>query len=83
MQEKVTIDRQSSKAEDGSKAPPANQEQADCRSAIVAHTDIQAGPPAAPVSSAPKGAYETILKGNLTLSQIAGRVIPIDQQQDR
>ena len=43
MQEKVAIDRQSSKAEVGNKAPPANQEQADCRSTVVARTDLQAG----------------------------------------
>ena len=42
MQEKVTIDRQSSKAEGGNKAP-SHQEQADCRSAVVTRTDLQAG----------------------------------------
>ena len=43
MQEKVAIDRQSSKAEGSNKVFPANQEQADCRSAVVAHIDLHAG----------------------------------------
>ena len=42
MQEKVAIDHQSSKAEGGNKAPP-HQEQADCRSAVVTRTNLQAG----------------------------------------
>jgi hypothetical protein len=43
VQEKVVIDRQSSKTEGGSKVPPANQEQEDCCSAVVAHTDLRTG----------------------------------------
>ena len=82
MQEKVAIDRQSSKAEGGNKAPLVNKEQADCRSAVVACTHLQAGRgillmhrmgialPAAPVSSVSKGAYDAIFAGNLTSSQV-------------
>ena len=43
MQEKVGIDRQSSKAEGGNKAPPVYQEQEDCRSAVFTRTNLQAG----------------------------------------
>ena len=79
MQEKVVIDHQSSMVEGGSKAPlPIRSRRIAAeslshiptskRGEVLLMKRMGIAPLATPVSSASKGAYDTIFTGNLTSS---------------